>query len=273
LGCNDGSGGEWSVDVDGGVHDSSLGGNDNLLVDGNSCFEGVGLSSDDLTSVFNDGLLNDVDGLDHNLLVLNLNGHLIGDLDWDFDHLGDFTGDGVRSGNVHNLLDDLLLVLDDGVGSLDWDGDWDRLVNDALNWVRHISLDDLLHGDGDLDGVGLLHLIRSRDGSLNDFGDLPHNWVGNGPVNNLVDSVGDLIGGWNVDLIGAVHDLLDDLDDGVWDGDVHDFVNSVGDWSLDNFGDRVGNLDGVTDSDLNWNLDRSGNLSGHSVGDGDGGWD
>jgi hypothetical protein len=207
--------------------------------------------------------------LNDNLLVLNLNGHLIGDLDWDFDDLGDFAGNWVRSGNVHNLLDDLLLVLDDGVGSLDWNGDWDRLVDDALNWVRHISLDDLLNGDGDLDGIGLLHLIRSGDWSLNDFGDLPHNWVGDRPVNNLVDGVWDLIGGWNVDLIGAIHDLLDDLDDWVWDGDVHNFVNSVGDWALDDFGDGVGNLDGVTNSDFDWDLNGSGNLSSHGVRDGD----
>jgi hypothetical protein len=273
LGCDDGASGEGSVDVNGGVHNSRRRGNDHLLVDMHIRLEGVGLSSDDGASVFNNGLLNDVDGLNDNLLVLNLDGHLIGDLDWDFDDLCDFTGNGVRSGNVHNLLDDLLLVLDDGVGSLDGDGDWDRLVNDALNGVRHISVDDLLHGDGNLDGVGLLHLIGSGDRSVNDFGDFPNDWVRNWPVNNLVDGVGDLIGGWNVDLIRLIHDLLDNLDDGVWDGDVNNLVNGVGDWSLDDFCDGVGNLDGVTNSDFNWNLNWPGDLSSHGVRDGDGSWD
>jgi hypothetical protein len=259
--------------VNGGVHDSSLRGNDNLLVNSDSRLEGVGLSGDNRASVFNNGLLDDVDGLNNNLLVLNLNGHLIGDLDWDFNDLSYFTGNWVRSGNVHNLLNDLLLVLDDGVGSLDWNWDWDWLIDDTLNWVGDISLNDLLHGNGDLDGVGLSDLIRSGDWSLNDFGHFTNNGVGDGPVNNLVDGVRDFIWGGNLHLIRAVHDLLNDLDDGVWDGDVHNFVNSVWDRSLDNFGDSVGDLDGVADSDFDWDLNWSGNLPSHGVGDGNWGWD
>jgi hypothetical protein len=246
---------------------------DDFLINGDTRLEGVGLSCDDGTSVFNDGLLDDVNGLHDNLFMLDLDGDLIGDLDWNLNDLGDFTGNWVWSWNVHNLLDDLLLVLNDSVGSLDGHWNWNWLLNDALDRVRDVSLDNLLDWNRNFDGVGLTNLIGSWDWSLNDLHYLTNYGVGYGPIDNSFDSVWHLIWCWDLDLVGDVDVLLYDLDDWVWDWDVHNFVNGVGNGPFNDFGNLVGNLDMVTNSYFDWNLNGTWNLSCHSVGDGDWGWD
>jgi hypothetical protein len=90
-----------------GGNDTALGNRDGALSDtDDGLASDVGGSSLDSSVHLNNLLLNDVDGLHDDLLVLNLNGDFIWDLDLALNNFGDLAGDGVGSGD----LDDVSMI-------------------------------------------------------------------------------------------------------------------------------------------------------------------
>jgi len=165
------------------------------------------------------------------------------------------------AGDLDNLLNNLL----NRVGSIALNnllnGNWNLNIADVLHCVRYVPLNNLFHWNWNFHSVRNGDIIVLGEGAVNDFLDgVRHatlnnllNWVWNWSLNDSLNWVWNPDFLWDSDFVGAVHTSLDNS----VDGERHLCDDLSLDWygfgSVEDFGDRIGYCNFLTDDLLGSN--------------------
>jgi hypothetical protein len=201
-----------------------------------------------------DLLLNDVDGLDHDLLVLNLYRYIIGYGDSLLDNLRYITSNRVWSWNLYDSIHELLHGIDLSGVHFAWNWNMYDLFYDLFDRVGDISVNDFLDWNRYPDFVWLGNGVGLRNGAVDSLDDFSHNGVRNWPINDLVNVVrtGALFADW--DIVRSIYSLLNHPGHWIWYWHIHNFVHLDWCWAFHDFSDIVWDRDLVWLRDIIWSI-------------------
>jgi hypothetical protein len=198
-------------------------------------------------------LLNNLDWLNYVLFMVNFHRNIDWHMNWARDDSWDDFLNRVRSGDLYDLLNNLLLILRLLHEDLSWDWDLNDLLDNSFHGVRYIAGDDLFHGHGYAHFLWNLHFVRLGEWPVHSSDDFTRDLIRDWTVDDSFHRVGYANFFRNSNLHRNINLLVDNLCHWIRDRDVNNPFDGVWHPALDNLDHWVWDLDW----NLLWNFIRS----------------